>query len=432
MKERWKSYFKLQIRPLELVLTFLIIFFGGCLLLILVNMLPKERIRLNIENSVALFEFQGDYPYMGVKETAYAMDNWTEAVLLDMYYTADSERPIYSAFVTTEYRPENSTGVQRLMTLVQDKKWESSDRLLPRSSYWLGYGIFLRPLLYMFNYSQCRMLLNVVAYAALMLIVGVIGKRLNWYTAVGFGTIMAIFHYYVLSLQYTLGIFCVLIAFAAILYILYAKKEISYLYLMFVVGILTAYFEWLSIPLITFGLPVLIALSKKSQNGENKFSELFNCVWQSGIGWCLGYGIMILAKNVAAMTVIGSDAWTYFVERLTADSANAMTLKDFVKAVLNLFYCVFPFSFLGGNWERLLLIGIVVLACILIVIRRKQNRARNVMLAIVGVSPMVWYAMFPGHVTHVGIEFRTLMIMYLAVWLIAKEPIERVFERRRR
>ncbi len=431
MKELMKQYFKLECKPLKLVLTFLAMFLTGCLLLIFVNMMPEERIRLNIRNSVEMFEIQGNYPYMGVQETAYAADNWTEAVLMDIYYTADNAHPVYSAFVATEYRPENSTGVDRLVGVTQDAKWENSEKLLPRSCYWLGYGIFLRPLLNLFDYSHCRMLLNVVAYAVLMLMVGVIGKKLNWYTAVGFGTIMTIFHYYVLSLQYTLGIFCIFVAFAAIAYILYAKKEIAYLYFMFVIGILAAYFEWLSIPLVTFGLPVLFALVKKSENCENKSADLFNCVWQSGIGWCLGYGLMVLAKNVAAMTVIGNDAWKYFMERLSADSANSMTLREFVRAVLNLFYCVFPFNFIEGNRGRLLLIGIVVFVCVIILMRRKKLRARNLMLAIVGCAPIAWYIVFKGHVGHVGIEFRVLMISYLALWLILKEPLEELMQRKR-
>ncbi len=430
MKQSLKAYFKIECKPMKLLLTFLVMFLCGCLLLILVNLLPSERIRASIFNSVPFFEIQGNYPYMGVQETAYAADNWTEAVLLDIYYTADSEHPVYSAFVATEYRPENSTGVDRLVGVTQDKYWASSDKLLPRSSYWLGYSIFLRPLLCVFDYSRCRMLLNVISYAVLMLMVGIIGKKLNWYTAVGFGTIMTIFHYYVLSLQYTLGIFCVLVAFAAIAYILYAEKKISYLYFMFVVGILTAYFEWLSIPLVTFGLPVLIALVKKSESGENKLPDLFNCVWQSGIGWCLGYGLMIVAKNIAAMTVIGNDAWKYFMERLTADSAHSMTLREWGRAVLNLFHCVFPFNFIHGNSERLLLACCGAVICLIVILWMKQLRSRNIMLAIVGCAPLVWYIVFKGHVTHVGIEFRTLMISYLALWLILKEPLELFWEKR--
>ena len=140
MKKILNKCLRLECNPFKLMLTFCVMFIVGCLLLILVNILPEGRIRKNIENSVGGFEVQGDYPYMGVQEVAYAADNWTEAVLLDIYYTADNTCPIYSAFVATEYRPESSTGVERLTTLVNDENWEGSDRLIARSSYWLGYG----------------------------------------------------------------------------------------------------------------------------------------------------------------------------------------------------------------------------------------------------------------------------------------------------
>lgn len=419
--------FALELHPLKMFLVYIVLLIGGCILLILANTLPSEKVREHIASSVDLFVEQGNYPYMAVNEIPYALDNWTEAVLLNFYYTSDSDKPIYSALVSTEYRPENSTGVERLETLVNDTYWEKSDFLLRRSSYWLGYSIVLRPLLFFFEYQTCRILINVIAYAMLIALTVLIEKKLSTYVAVGFGTLMVLFQYYSLSAQYTLGIFCVFIAFITIIYLLYnnERKRIDYLYLMFIVGIATAYFEWFSIPLITWGLPVvLILFLEREKNNKCPFFTYFNCVFQCGMGWCLGYGLMILGKTLVSMMVIGSDSWQYFAERLTADSSVVLSSADFLKALLNLLHCIVPFIFIQGYRMQALILLMLLALCILVIGIYKKEREFNLILLIVAFAPIVWYSIFKGHVTHVGIEFRTFMISYFAVWMILKAPYD--------
>ena len=417
MRDKLKQYFEISIQPVKVLGTYICLFAAACILLILANMLPSERIRSNIWVSTSDFIREGNYPYMGIEETSYALDNWTEAVLLSFYYTADCTRPVYSAFIASAYQPDNSTGVERLELLVEDANWEQSPHILNRSSYWLGYGIFLRPLLLFFDYSTCRMLLNVASYALLVIVIVIMTKRLGGHDAIGFGITLTAFNYYLLSLQYTLGIFSVFVMYAAILYILYNKAKINYFYFMFIVGIFAAYFEWFSIPLITFGLPVLVSLQQIRKKDINcPFAQYFNTVFQSGIGWSVGYGIMVISKVFAAMSVVGMEAWSYFRERLTDDSST-MQIRDFIKSVLQLIRCVFPFNMIDNDWVLTIVIGLILLFWIIMILGYKKNRDYNMIILIVAFAPLAWYFVFKGHIGHVGIEYRTLMISYYAGWI---------------
>lgn len=417
MRQKCKEYLGISFEPLKLIVTYICLFLGGCILLILANLFPSERIRQNIATSVDEFITEGNYPYMGVRKTSYALDNWTEAVLLSFYYTSNSDHPIYSAFVATAYSPKDTTGVERLQYLLSDDAWEESSNLVNRSSYWLGYGIFLRPMLFFFDYQTCRMLLSTTAYVMLIVTVVLMAKKLGTYMAIGFGTTITIFHYYALSLQYTLGIFCVFIVFAAILYLLYNKSRINYFYFMFIIGIASSFFEWLSIPLITFGMPVLIMLElARKEKPDYPFAKYFNIVFQSGAGWCLGYGIMVISKTIAAMSVIGTEAWDYFLQRFS-DNSSTIQLRSFIKILLNLVRCVFPFNMIDGNWEMVLVLAVILLFWFAMIICFQKIRNLNSILLLLAAAPFAWYWVFKGHVGHVGIEFRTLMISYYSGWM---------------
>lgn len=273
----------------------------GSIAMIFVQLLPQERIKNNIRSSCELMQEEGVYPTLGIPQTAYCLDNWTEASLLEFIYHADNERPIYSAFVAEEVNvisDSDSNGVKKLAAAVED---ESLD-VIQRPSYWNGFIVFLRPLLYLFDYYVARGILHKLAMILVGLFVIWNARRVGYFEAIGTTIILSAFTVYVLSMNFTLGIFCLFIAMGAAVY-LYEKKNTNYLTAMFVVGILIA-------------------------------------------------------------TVIGIIIFYY---------KHCSHEQSYIKILL-----------------------------------------------LIALAPLAWYIVFSGHINHIGIEFRTLMITCYAVWFVFK------------
>jgi hypothetical protein len=408
---------------MKMMAEFFTILIIGCLMLIAVYVLPDKGIKSHIKESAEWLISEGDYPYMGIKEQAYLVDNWTEAMLLLFNYTADGSKPIYSAFVATTYMPENSTGISRLNDVINDQWQENEEYIGTRGTNWMGYNVFLRLGLMLFTISELRVILNVVSYSVLLLTICILFKYLGGYSALGFGLTMLCYNFYALSISWTLGVFCVMIACMVIIYVLKYNGNIDYLNLMFVTGILTSYFEWLSIPLVTWGLPTsIILLMHYKKETQSKFKSYFSILLKTGIGWCLGYILMTLSKTAIAFIVQGKEAWDFFLERLTTDTSG-MNVGEFTNAVWKLIGQAFPFSILpeGSLWiVRIAMLGFLLQVSL--VVCYKRRRAINLAYFLICFSPIVYYIYARGHIHHVAIEFRSLMILYFAAWLMF-EPI---------
>lgn len=400
----------------------------GCLVLVIVQLLPEDRIRYHIEQSAEQLAEEGDYYYLGSSQQAFLIDNWTEATLLMFNYTAEKQKPIYSAFIATSYMPENSTGVSRLQSIIQDEQWDQKEDLIQtRGSNWIGYNVFLRTGLCFFSLNKLRIILYIVSYVLLFLTTLCISKYSNKYKAFSFAVTMVIFNFYTLSVSWSLGIFCVYIACLAIIYFLHKQECIDYFNYMFVIGILTAYFDWLSIPLITWGLPIVIIISiKYEKNKETKIKEYISILFKTGIGWCVGYAGMIISKTAIAIMIQGKEAFDFFVKRIQADTQSGGAL-GYIQGVYKLVCSIIPLNlFNEGSIIPKILIVAIVIGCVYIMISHRDRRTINAIYLIVALAPFVYYLYAKGHISHVAIEFRTLMISCFSILLVFESLAEKM------
>lgn len=406
-------------KTIKMTIEFVCLLGIGCLLLIVAHMLPANRIREHIKESANWMSQEGNYPYVGSLEQAYVVDNWTEATLLMFNYTADENRPIYSAFVATSYMPADSTGVSRLQGVISEDWRQNREFIETRGANWIGYNIFLRTGLLFFSISELRVVLNVCSYSIVLLTFLMLCKYHGGYKAFGLGFTLFLYNFYTLSISWTQGVFCVIIACMTILYVLKHKEYTDYINLMFIVGIITAYFDWLSIPLVTWGLPIVIILAKEYQKeNHNNFKTCFMLLLRSGWGWCLGYVLMTFSKTMIAIGVQGTEAWTFFVERLSADTTSK-SLREFFKGVYRLICSGAPMNLLPDESALpIVFIGLVALLQIYVIIRYTKSRALNISYLLVQFAPIVYYIYAKGHIGHVAIEFRSLMISCYAAWLM--------------
>ena len=407
----------------------------GCILLILVQLLPQERVKNNVRKSYEMMNEEGVYPTLGIPQTAYSLDNWTDASLLEFLFHADSSRPIYSAFIAEEVDgtpKKDLNGVEKLGYAVQD---ESLD-VIQRPAYWNGFIIFLRPLLTVFDYYVARGLLHKLTMILMGLFVIWNAKRVGIFEAIGTAVIFPLFTVNVLSMEFAMGIFCLVIAMGTAVY-MYECDNVNYLTSMFIVGIIVAYMDWLSIPLITFGIPAIYAISKMYKTSKSiiKFGDYFNVVFNSAVGWCMGYGIMVLSKTIIATILMGPDALGYLVGRIADDGITNMgsgvNWLLYAQCTVALVRCIFPEileldclrGYIGGGVVFVLFVFVVCMVMIYYKYLVQKHDYIKIML-LIAFAPMAWYIVFSGHINHIGIEFRTLMITCYAVLFIFKSSKE--------
>ncbi len=424
----WKRAFRLDTSLLKLAAVFGAVLAASSILLILVSAIPDANIDQNIRISSEEMSKEGKYPEVvpGREDYYYRVDNWTEAALLNMIYTGSSERPVEAAFAQKEYQPNEKgvSGVERLAAAVQDGSEENGSYAL-RSTYWLGVRIFLLPLLTVADYYTLRPFLlffNLTLFFGMAIL---LAKKVNTKTGTAFFFSVLMLNCFVSVVQWCNGLPCFWIAAAVIIYVLCRfPQKINYCCLFLLVGALTSYFDWFSVPLITFGLPVIIVIVLEIQSKSDKtFLDYFNFLFQSGLGWCMGYGLMLVSRVVISTMVEGTGSFQNFWERVvynitsSGNSAGGVGLGEKLMTILNGFTGIFPLSIWGQKFAGIVLaIGMTAVAFLAIRFCKKLPGLSA--LAVVSLAPFAWFILFNGYCrVHYWIAFRVFIITVFA-WIL--------------
>lgn len=307
--------------------------------------------------------------------------------------------------------------------------------------YWHGYVSILRPLLYLLNYRDIRML-NLLGQMALVLF---FAASLQQY---GKKYVFMFFSSYILlmpvalslSLQFS-WVFYVGMAGSLLLVQKHAFYEERYCYLFLFLGILTSYLDLLTYPLFTWGVPLLwwMVTEEYSPSWGKRLKQTV-C---SGIFWLFGYAGMWTAKWRLANFILKQDVYSLAMDEVYLRSGTEEDAGYFLyERVIAIWQ----------NWKHY---GYLFYALILFVwfawflfhiIRGEYIRNQNaIVYALIGFSPVVWYYVMANHTTiHHFFTYRVYNISILAFMAIAvqcttakvgvpkKEPGEKWIQKKRK
>nr|MCR5031438.1 hypothetical protein [Lachnospiraceae bacterium] len=263
------------------------------------------------------------------------------------------------------------------------------------SRYWHGYVVLLRPLLYFFDYWEIRILNGILQMLLVFALAMIVGK------ARGMKYALAIVSVYILLMPMALA-FCLQYSWIfyvtiGMMWLLAGKKEYwlsNGRYCMFfaLTGCLAIYFDLMTYPFISWGLPVVLLLLLSEESSP--LGHLRQVV-ASGICWLAGYlgmwvmkwiiGSAVLRQNLFARAMEEMKLWLFngedqglsFSERMVVlyENVSTYTYKLFV-CLLLIWFCFFVY-----RWIRY---GIKV-------------SAKTPALLLITVGCFVWYFVMAGH-----------------------------------
>lgn len=422
---------------LRLALILLISGVVGMLLLVLTNLLPAERIKNHIaDGAYVILQESAEYEYADGYVSS-ILDNYTDSVILAK--TAwPSQNPVQDAVYAPSYSwPGQSAEDMHIFGYLNGNSIEeASVDTYPR--YWHGYMAFLRPFFTLFGYADLRILNQMAQLSFLLVVLYAMRHRgLEQYVP-AFATMILFWNPATMgvSLQYSPCYYIsMLTSLCMILRPVRRSGEWYYDGFAFLLaGVMTAYLDFLTYPLVTFGVPlvfwVLIRTADITQIKRAKFVVLLREVIRLGVCWTAGYLGMWLEKWIYGSILTGTnlleDAVRSVTER-TSSSHYGETISR-VGTVLTLIRRAF------GNWGGVLLVlGSVILVTVLAVRRWKKSAvsasvsgssdatnsgaASILMLAFIGLLPFVWYFVTANHsYIHPRLVYRTMGITVFA-WL---------------
>lgn len=397
-----------KVKNLLLIYIFLISIF--VITMVISYALPNKNIINNTKESIPKLVAEGVYPKVFFDSHKSQLDNFTDSWMLNIAISADNKHPLKSSLANPYKKPHDAKDkVDQL-----NKSLYKEDLPIDEySRYWHGYQIVLRPLLLLFNYEQIRYLNMFGIMSLFMTVAYLLKKELGTRYVASFlvSMIMIMFMISPMSLQFSSMFYMTFISMIVVL--LYHKKirDNNYLiYVFFIIGAVTSFWDLLTVPLLTLGLPLTtyVLLEEKS---NRLITNTIDTIKASFI-WAIGYGITWATKWVVATIVLKkniiSDALSQILSRTSSEVGELEISKiDAVEKNTNLLF--------DGFVIKLFIIALIIWL-ILFLISKRQNIIDVLPILVIAVYPILWYIILANHsYMHFWFTYRSLGVTVFSV-----------------
>lgn len=376
-------------------------------------LLPDKAIKRHIAESAPVIAAEGLYPKLLNDMEQYRLDNFTDALMMNQIYNIDRKHPVKAA-------------MKMVRSSEQGRDWDQPGLLVRRvngetleeqhySRYWHGGSFLYRLFFMLMDYATLRYVLFLVSSVLLLLLACVYYQKAGWLKTLALS--MAFLLTYGFVTQFSMQFFPVL-ALTVIGSLLVIKRESSkdLGMLFFILGSLTCYYDLLTTPLLTLGIPLAVLLSLKS-NDIFLFKVGFVKSIQLILLWGLGFALTFGAKWALASLVLGqnifADAYEVSLYRMETED---FTRWDAVTQNLGMI-----------NWWLVGLVAVVMLVFSMIKYR-SFNYKKAILFLIIALMPYVWYFILSNHsYLHWWFTFRLQAVTVSCLMLMLTDSHQQSF-----
>lgn len=416
----------------EYIVFFCLTVIAALLLLIMAAFLPQSLIQQNVVESVDLVMYDLENNYIFDRSEGSKLDVFTDIMILrtslttnDRYLGSVLTNPVYTYHDLDEWEGSGKT----LANLSYDKP---ADGAWFYTRYWMGFRVVVRLALLFFNYAQIKRYLSFLFLSLFVAAVCSVSKHTNSKVAFLFALSIVLIRPHVMATSMQLTC-CFFIAFLAMLLIPWLHRNPKWEGLFFMeVGMITMYFDFYTVPLVTVGFPLMyLCLLKQEESERVSFRNLLRNL----AVWFAGYGLMWIAKLTLTTLLTSENALEFGLSSLFSRVGIA---KD---TELSQYYALKPafegirktvFSDELGTVVYLLCAG-VILALVLWRILRGHASHKILQKALPYLFfvaiPIVWFVITRQPVAiHYFFQYRTIALthwgagVFLYSLLFAKKP----------
>ncbi len=344
----------------------------------LVYCIPTSWIQGNVVKSIEVLEGEGEYPMYFFYRHSAIIDIHTDKLMYEsLIQNRDYYNPIQAAMSINQY---------------------------PR--YWHGYQVLLRPLTVVFQVQELRYLGMLTFHLLFFWSAWLMAKKTKPLYAMFY--VLTVASGYVVFLPVCfqfLTTFLVLFVSLIVLLRRYDKNKplpaAKWMLYFFVVGMVENFFDFLTYPILTLGIPLVLLLWLRVRDEQADFRSNFWFMFKASLSWFFGYAMTWISKWLLSAAILGvryfwrtMSVVQYRLEGSEEEPLDRIgTIQRNLKAWLNVQD--------GGviSWSKIALL-ILIVAVVLIIWRKlKDWKAVGAYLPILFVAayPYIWYLVMSNH-----------------------------------
>lgn len=373
----------------------------GALLLFLVHLLPTGIMKEHLYHSqdIIIKENQDEVQLPGYP--ASFTGNFTDCLMLEHAIYRNNQHSAFSQAMhmyrmESHYDESDPSGWWPGVSLIDYINGNPQAREVEYARYWHGYLLVLKPLLLVTSLGSIRILNASLSLILLGITVILLYKRSDELLSAGFVCTMPFFYYFGMyaSLSQSICFYLMLISLCILLLLKQETLEkfgvINYFLL---VGAATAYFDFLTYPLVTLAFPLVVY-------GYLNWSEIKPALIdliKYPLAWATGFGFMWASKwvitDIFYQDGIIKNALSTVLGRTSVTGGNRfsgwlMVIKDNLGPYLNWGYAFLLFFILVA----------MMLLCVIYKAKLDLSKwTKSLILLIPAALPFVWYFVCENH-----------------------------------
>lgn len=416
-------------RRMALILT--ISAFLGILLLTLAFLLPVGVMRAHVSVSIDSL-FLNEEPTHGGALAQYIWrerESYTDAIMVQNALERVADKNAYEhAIWAYHYDLEEEVWMPENSLSHLCREWNTDSMYLHEySRYWHGYLIYLKPLLCLFSLKQIYMMGIGVHIVLLLLVLALSVKRRKVGIGLAFLAGLLFMKPILLPASLTMSV-CGTITMISLVVMLFCHDRLEeknwYPEFFLIIGILVAYFDFLTYPVVTLGFPLCAYLLLKK--GRELFGNLQKILAYS-ICWGIGYsGMWAMKWMIGDLTLhtgtIKDAAWS-IIGRTEAIGGRTRINGGLYVIFLNLK------EYGGKLYPAVAILAVILLGTVFFGFFRKlslgQMMTELLSYGMVGAIPFVWIIAVQHHsAIHARFTFRIVSVAVMSVCCAAISLME--------
>lgn len=370
--------------------------------------LPNTGIHKNIESSLHTVIWEGDYPEPLIKGRKHSLDYSMDAMMVNMIYTIDPASPLRSALLLNS-RHSNGPYVSQWNQVKYNIENKTIEPNLQYPRYWHGSTFFFRWFFLFSSFNDLKWILYILT--SLLLLVAAISlyRELGTAQTIALFTSFFFVNGYVMqfSMQFSPILLITFVSVVALTRIEPSDERKIILVFLFA-GAFTAFFDLLTTPLLSFGFPLIIWISRLTDFENKNFIQLIGKPVKYGLIWLAAFSITWASKWI--LTWIFTDFPIF--SNVFTEAAHLSDDQDGsrIQAIIN-----------NVNQLPLVIINSLLLILgILAVFFYKPNQSKkNLLFFLTALLPFFWLILMANHsIIHSWFTYRMLAISVAALFLI--------------
>ena len=384
----------------------------GFVLLLLVHLLPTGPMKSNVISSKDSIIAEGQDELVIDDYNATLTGNFTDCLMLQLS-VYDSPHSVFEQALNL-YRNEvgNETEWCPGLSLTDYLNGNATTLEVAYPRYWHGYLVVLKPLLLFTSLTSVRLLnagLQMILLAASLIL---FSKKGHSKLAFSFAATLPFMFFFSSFASLSLSICMYIMLLEMLIISLFneklAEKE-GYMTFFLVAGCATAYFDFLTYPLVTLAFPLIAVLALK----EEKAKKTYLTILKYSLTWGIGYVFMWASKWIIALIFTGRNTISDAVNTISArtSATDGGRIAGYLKVLKN---NLSPFV------NRAFALLIILLGAIVIVLIIKNGLknfgfAQRIPVLLIGLIPFVWWFVASNHsFEHASFTCRNFAIFVFA------------------